>query len=61
MKTIEQIIALTKNPHYKLSDEELNILLNHQNEQYSKNKKSDASFKKATGSFKKHETDVEQE
>ena len=61
MKTIDQILSLSTNPHYNLSEEELDMLLDHQEKQYkNKNKKNEKSFKKETGSFKKHESESEE-
>jgi len=64
MKTIEQLIKLSKNPHYQLTDEETKALEQWRESQSFQNKdkkRNNPEFKKDTGNFKKHDTKIEQE
>ena len=55
MKTIEQILRLSKNPHYKLNEAETQALLRwRETQSVGKNKKG---FDKVKGGFQKHETE----
>jgi hypothetical protein len=60
MKTIEQILALSKNPHYTLTKEELAILEAYRIEKLELNRKNDKDFIKVKSTFKKHKTDIEE-
>ena len=57
MKTIETILKLSKNPFYKLSEEELDIL-----REYNENLvRHNADFEKDYSYFNKHKTYLEVE
>lgn len=56
MKSIEQILALSKNPHYVLSDDELAQLEAYRrSEEYEQEKQNKNIFQKHDVSFKKHD------
>lgn len=60
MKSIEQLLALSKNPHYVLSDDELSQLEAYRRlEDLEKNKQNKNVFNKHDTSFNKHDVTLE--
>ena len=58
-KSIETILRLSKNPSYRLTEEEIETLKKH-NAQFETYKHS-TDFKKDDGKVKKHDTELKEE
>lgn len=58
-KSIETILKLSKNPSYKLAEEEIDALRKH-NAQFNTVRHS-TDFKKEDGEIKKHDTELAEE
>ena len=61
MKSIETLIKLSKNPFYKLSEEEAEILTNYMNQKYTNTVKHTVTFDKNIKAINKHKTGLSHE
>jgi hypothetical protein len=59
-KTIEQILQLSKNPHYTLTQEEVARLQAYLNEQTARPRKNKNVVEKHTSKVTKHNTKIEE-
>lgn len=60
-KSIETLKRLALNPHYKMTEEEAQFFNESRQELVPKNKKHSTKVERQTGSFKKHDPELDEE